>query len=473
MQIPILSGIYADTAPDFRAVYPRNLVPVPKDQGLSKGYLRPAEGIVEFATGPGVDRGGISWNGVCYRVMGTKLVRIDSGGAVTTIGDVGAGGQCSFDYSFDRLAVASGGRLYYWDGDQLTQVTDGDLGQVRDVMYVDGYFMTTDGAHLIVTELADPTQVNPLKYGSSELDADPIMRLLKLRNETHAVNRYTIEVFSNNPIDGESFPFMRNEGAQIHRGAIGTHAACVFDTGEAAGVAFLGSGRNEPPAVWFGAGGAAVPLSTDDIDETLQQYSEAQLSQAVVEPRIDSGHRLLLVHLLDRTLAYDAAASRETGRRVWHILDSSPTAGFAVYRARNLVWCYDRWLVGDPTSNKVGYLTHTTATHFGQRTQWEFSTPALYGDGRGAIVHSLELVGLPGYSALGDDPVVWCSHSGDGSTFSSERPARAGKRGQTRARIRWLRQGRVEHWRVYRFRGTSDVHMPFARLEAEIEPLAA
>jgi hypothetical protein len=39
--------------------------------------MRPADGIVEvWRRGPGANRGGINWNGVLYRVMGTKLVSV-------------------------------------------------------------------------------------------------------------------------------------------------------------------------------------------------------------------------------------------------------------------------------------------------------------------------------------------------------------------------------------------------------------
>ena len=41
MQIPILDGIYTDNNSDFRTAYPVNLIPVPKGQGISAGYLRP------------------------------------------------------------------------------------------------------------------------------------------------------------------------------------------------------------------------------------------------------------------------------------------------------------------------------------------------------------------------------------------------------------------------------------------------
>ena len=175
MQISILNGIYTDGASDFRTAYPRNLVPVPKQQGISQGYLRPAEGIVQFGVGPGSDRGGINWNNRCYRVMGTKLCAVESDGTTTILADVGGNDQVVLDYSFDRLAIVSAGRLFYWNGSVLTEVTDPDLGIVNDLVWVDGYFVTTDGTSLVVTELNDPTAVNPLKYGSSESNPDPIL----------------------------------------------------------------------------------------------------------------------------------------------------------------------------------------------------------------------------------------------------------------------------------------------------------
>ena len=112
MQIPIVKGIYANSDSDFRIAYPRNLVPIPAAQGISQGYLRPADGVVQFSQGPGVDRGGINWNGTCYRVMGSKLIEVAEDGSIVVIGDVGGTGQVTLDYSFDRLAIASGNRLF-------------------------------------------------------------------------------------------------------------------------------------------------------------------------------------------------------------------------------------------------------------------------------------------------------------------------------------------------------------------------
>jgi hypothetical protein len=467
VQIAIVNGIYTDNGPDFRTSYPVNFIPVPKGNGISDGFLRPADGLVANGTGPGIDRGGINWNGICYRVMGSKLVSVANDGSITILGDVGNNNKLvSMTYSFDRLAIASNQNLFYWSPTLgLIQVTDPDLGVVLDVVWVDGYFMTTDGEFLIVTELSDPTQVNPLKYGSSEADPDPVVALQKLRNEVYALNRNTIEVFDN--VGSELFPFQRIEGAQIQKGVIGTQACCVLNEA----IAFLGSGFNESPGIYVAANAQTQKISTQEIDMILLDYTEAQLSTVKLESRNDKAHEHLYVHLPDKTLVYDASASQVMQQPIWFTLTSS-IAGFSQYRARNLVWCYDKWLVGDPLSNNVGYMVDHISTHYGSTVRWEFATGIAYNEGRGVIVNNLELVGLTGSVAFGIDPTINTSYSTDGQTWSQQKFIKAGASGQRAKRLVWFQQGWMRNWRIQRFQGTSDAHMSFARLEAAVEPLA-
>ncbi len=465
MQIPILSGIFADGSPNFRTSYPKNMVPVPKGTGISEGYLRPGEGIVEAGTGPGINRGGINWNGTIYRVMGTKLVSIAADSTVTEIGDVGTGGRVTFDYGFTYLAIASGGRLYLYDGTTLTQVTDPDLGTVLDVVWVDGYYMTTDGEFLVVTDLDDPFSVNPLKYGSAEADPDPVEALLKLRNEIYALNRYTIEVFDN--VGATGFPFQRIAGAQIQKGTVGTHANCVFMDS----IAFLGGGRNEAPSVYMGANGSTQKIATREVEEIIATYTEAELAQAFLEERTDKAHQFLIVHLPNHTLVFDGAATQVMGQPVWFTL-SSTLVGDGKWNACTVIWCYDRWNVCHPDTDQFGYLDDTISSHWGETIGWEFGTLIVYNQGQGAIFHDLELVSLTGSTAFGVDPTIWTQYSVDGVTWSVEKPIRAGKTGERNKRLMWLQQGHMRNMRMQRFRGTSDAHVAVAALEARVEPLA-
>lgn len=461
MQIPVLSGVFTDTTPDYRVAYPRNMMPVVQKAGISNGYLKPAEGIVTVGTGLGLDRGAINWRGDCYRVMGTKLCRITP--TFSVLADVGGSGQVTMDYSFDLLAIASSGRLFFWDGFLLTENTDPDLGYVVDMLWIDGYFMVTDGTTIAVTELNDVYSVNPLKYGSSEADPDPVNGLLKFRNEVFALNRNTIELFDN--IGGSGFPFQRIESAQIMRGSIGTYTSAVF----LEQIAFLGSGRNEAPAIWLGTNSQTVKISTREVDKVLAGYTETDLSEVLLEIRVQDDMQLLYVHLPDKTLVYDGAASAKIGEYVWFVLTTS-IVGDSRYLARNFVWV-DAWLCGNPDSPVYAYLTQDISTHYGEAIGWDFSTQILWNDTKGAIFHELELSGLPGRVALGDDPVIWTSYSADGQTFSQEKPINCGKQGQRNKRLCWFQQGHMENVRIQKFRGTSQAHLPFARLDAAVEPL--
>jgi hypothetical protein len=465
MQIPILNGIYADAAPDFRTSYPKNLVPVPKQTGISGGYLRPADGVVEAGTGPGVGRGGINWNGVLYRVMGTKLVSIAENNTVTEIGDVGGTNRVTFDYGFTYLAIASNNNLFLYDGTTLTQVTDPDLGVVLDVVWVDGYYMTTDGEFLIITDLANPFAVNPLKYGSSEADPDPINALLKLRNEVYALNRNTIEVFDN--VGTTGFPFQRIAGAQIQKGAVGTHACCVFMDN----ITFMGGGRNEAPSIFMGANGSTQKIATREIEQILATYTETQLASAFLEERIDKAHQFLIIHLPNHTLVFDGAATQAMGEPVWFTLSSTLT-GDSQWKAQSVIWVYDKWQVYNPTNTQFGYLDDTISSHWGVDIGWEFGTQITYNESNGAIFHQLELVALTGHVAADTSPTIWTQYSSDGETWSVEKPVRAGTLGQRAKRLVWLQQGYMNNWRIQRFRGTSEAHISISRLEARLEPLA-
>jgi len=466
MQIPIVSGIYTDSAGDFRVSYPRNLVPVPKDQGISQGYLRPADGIVFQGASPGIGRGGVNWGGVLYRVFGDKLCSVSSEGAVAEIGYVANDGKpVTMTYSFTHLAIVSSERLFLYDGSTLTEVNDPDLGNPLTVVWIQGYFMVTDGEFLIVNDLTDPFSIQTTKYGASEADPDPVVSLLRLRNEVYALNRYTTEVFSNT--GGANFPFAAVLGAEIQKGCIGTHACTVFMDA----IAFLGSGRNEPPAIWVGSNGGAVKVSTQEIDLILQNYTEVQLADAVLEVRSDKNHEHLFVHLPDQTLVFDGKASATMGRPIWFSLGSS-LVGNSMWLCRYMVWAYDKWCVTHPTLSQVGYMTRDASSHWGESIGWEFQTPIIYNQAAGGQIHSLELIALGGRAADGVNPTVWTSYSLDGVTWGRELPMSSGLRGDRSKRMIWHRQGAFRRFRIQKFRGTSASQMSISAIDAAMEPLA-
>lgn len=461
-QIPILSGIQASEHADFDSSYPINLEPVIVESGISNGYLRLYPGTLPLGTGPGTIRGAINWDGVLYVVMGSKLASVTPAGAFTILGDVGNNGlPVSLDYSFDYLSIGSNGNLFYWDqANGLRQVTDPDLGVVIDHIFVDGYNMTTDGEFIVVTELNDPMAVDPLKYGSSESDPDPVVALKLIRNEVYAFNRNSIDVFQN--VGGNGFPFQVIPSAMIPRGSVSRSATCLI--GESA--AFVGSGRNEALGVYQVGPGTSNKLSTREIDDMLAEVEDP--TQIVLEGLSYGDQQRLLVHLPDKTLVFLPEASNAAKSLVWSV-----RKGAGVYRPRFFTLVGNDWFCGDILSSAIGKLDPSLTTDFGEVKPWEFQTQFLYNEGRGAIVHAVELVGLPGRVPFGQSGDVFFSRSLDGQAWGEERVVSSGGFGQRQTRVQHRPHWKMRNYMAMKCRGYDLAHAGWARMEAQIEPLSA
>lgn len=468
MQIGIVKGIYSDSNADFRTYYPVNMIPVPKDQAMSKGYLRPSEGIISIndSTG-GIDRGGVNWRGKHYRVIGQSLYLIQKNNTFVNLGTIKGDDQVTFDYSFDQLGICANNQLFYYNEAVLTQVTDEDLGDCKSMVFLDGYFVSTDGEFIIVTELNDPTSVDTFKYGSSEVDPDPVVALHKIKGELYAINRNTIEVFTN--VGGTGFPFRPIPTAQVSKGAISRNLTAVFEDT----LVFLGGGaKDEALSLYIAINGTHTKISTREIDQLINGYDEEDLIiDASIEVRIFDSHLFVYLHLKDVTCVYDINASRQMQTPVWHRL-SSGTSGISQYNARNFVYVYNKWYCGHTTENKIGYLSNTIQSQWGNQISWEFQVAVIYNEGRGAIVHELELIPLSGTVSIGKDPQMYTQYSKDLANFSMPSFIKTGKFGERSKRLCWRNQGKLDRYRVQRFGGNSDSHISFARLDAKIEGLA-
>lgn len=450
-QVGIQSGVKLLNG-GFATSFPINLEHRVIASGLSEGQLVSTRGAITLATGPGVTRGGIMWNGVQYRVMGTKLVSV-VGSTITQLGDVGGSGPVRFDYSFDRLAIASDGRLFYWNGTTLVDVTDPDLGQAKDIAFLGGYFITTDGEFIVTTELSDPTQVDPRKYGSAEADPDPITGVEVLNEELYAIGRHSIQPFRN--VGGTVFPFQVVVGGAIPFGCISAHAKCrVIDS-----IAFVGGGREEPLGVFVLSGGTAQRISTREIEALLDGVDESLIE---LEARRFGEDDHLILHTPKASAMLKIRAASEIGGRLWTILHSGRFSG---YRLRHAVWDGKRHVVGDLTSGKLGTLTEATESHFGDRAEWQFDAGLIFNEGRGIIVSEVELFGQ---FPLGEPTNVFLSVTRDGKVWSNEVSRyMLGLRDQ---RCIWRPNTRFPWQSGWRFRGTGRVAI--ARCEVQAEALA-
>lgn len=457
-QVGIVSGIYADAG--YRLSYPVNYYPVVMDTGLSKAWLRPTPGVEWFASGSGADRGSIVFNGMLYRVSGTQLMRVYANGVTESIGVIPGAERVAMAKSFDRICLVTAGRAWYWsEGGGLVAISDPDFSRAIDVIFIDGYFLFVDETFLFNSDLANPSSINPLSFGSAEVEGDPIVGIAKVRNEPYVCGTETIEVFQN--VGGAGFPFQRVPGAMITKGICGRFAKIELEDA----LFFVGAGRGEGASVYLAAGGQAQRVSTDEIDQRIQALTDAERAGIVCETYSANGHLFALVHLPEETLAFDVTGSKAAGAALWHVRRSDGRQ----YRPRGFQYVYGCWLVADAQTARMGSLSDQLGTEYGSSVLREFATPLGFVDGRPFIVHAAALHGAHGVIELDDSPRVSLSVSRNGVTWSQERLAASGRRGQHDYQPRWRQIGHADSQMSMRFRTTSS-YCP-ARLEITMEAL--
>jgi len=173
MKLPLIKGTRVDADAEWRDVLPTNMVGFVQTVGSWSGYLRTADGLSQFATGNGIDRGGI-WSDRFrkhFRVSGDKFVEVDQFGAVIELSAtvIPGSNQVQLDNSFNSVAFVANGDYWRWDGFALTNVSKpAGSEDFIDLCWIDGYYIFTDGENLWNTTLADEAAFNPNERAGSD-----------------------------------------------------------------------------------------------------------------------------------------------------------------------------------------------------------------------------------------------------------------------------------------------------------------
>ena len=351
------------------------------------------------------------------------------------------------------------------EANDILSSKDSGLYKVIDFVWMDGYFVFTDGVNISITSLNNPRTSSVLDYGSSEADPDNIQCLLKLRGELWAINRHTIEAFQN--VGGTTFPFARVQGTRISRGAVGTRMAAILKEQ----IVFVGGGRNEAVSVWACGNSSTLSISTREIDRILSTIPEETLSTCYSEVRIFEQHEYLYIHLPLFSLVYDATASTTLSKHIWHI-EHSGVRDPEMYRANKFIYAYNKWICFDKKSPLVGVLSTDTHTHFGVQVGWMLHTPIFFNSGQGFIVRTIELSAVSGDSQSKSTSYITSSYSENGAIWSQEIPILAHAMGYGQKRLVWFLQGVCRNRRIYRFWGSTETPLSVLSLQVDLEPLS-
>lgn len=454
MKLPLIKGTRVDADAEWRDVLPTNMVGFVQSVGSWSGYLRTADGLSQFATGVGPDRGGI-WSDRFkkhFRVSGNRFIEVDQFGNTILLGGFAIPGsnQVQMDNSFNSVAFVADGDYWRWDGSALTNVTKpAGAEDFIDLCWIDGYYIFTDGENLWNTTLADEEAFNPNERAGSDFAPDEIVGVEKTTdNKLMVFNRYTTERFYNNA--GPQFPFARIPNAAIPIGIVGTNAKASIGDGR---FVVFGGGKEYSPSFYL-LTNSYQNISTKEIDSIIDGYSDYELTNIQIEYRDTRDQELVICHLPRNTLVYDITLSGALGSNIWYEWNSGENTWRGVngvYDPRNVDDQASSWIYGDKQDSTIGRLDETLCTQYGETVEWVCKTPLVR---VGTTIAVVELVTAPGHSTVKDD-VVYISTTKDGALFGPEVLVPRGNQGSYQERLIRRRLGDYPRWFGMRIRGKS------------------
>lgn len=413
--IPLIKG-QRKSKYDYRDNLPVNMTAVVSQVEGDTGYLLAHDGLTEFADTFGTARGGYFNErlNTQFRVSGTRLERVNTDGTTTNIGDIGGTDICSFSESFNTQAVVSNGKLWLYDGFNLTPVNDPSFSIPIDITWFNSIYVLTDGEALYHTEVGEDYDFGALAYTSSEFATDPIKGLLRTdSNEIIAFNRYSTEFFyfnANAPTNGSVLQRINGKSSRI--GIVGTHCKCFLD----GNIFILGGRKEESPSIHNFAGATVNTIATREVDKLIAKYTEDELQSVYMESRTVDRDKFILVHLPEETLLYNHTVALQAGQgAAWTILKTGENdewrGKFGVFDPR-----ISKWVYGDKMESKLAYLDDQSFAQYGEEQECLFYTPII--PAKRVSINSVEIDTIPGYTA--DVETCALSISYDGVAWGQE-----------------------------------------------------
>lgn len=460
--ITLIKGDRIDIDTDYRDALPQNMYAIEKPILGAEGYMLCYPGLTDHATGFGADRGAFYNDRFreLYRLSGQNFIKVSTSGNVTSLGTITGTKQASMSYSFNTQSIVADGRMYLYDGATLSEVTDSDLGNPIDHIWIDGYYLLTDGEYIYHTNIDDETSIDPLDFGTAEYSPDGSKGLGKTQdNKVIVFGRYTTESFFND-ITNPHFSFSRIEARAKKIGIVATHAKCAV--GDAWYI--TGGKREDGIFVYIMQGGVYGKVSSREIDKILGTYTDTDLVDIRMESRQEDDITFVLLHLPNEVLCLNVNIAKSQGvDYAWSILRSGPT-GASRYSAINGVFDerIGQWVFGDKGSGQIGVLDDTVFTQYGDLQEWILYSPLL--DLETMSLDEVVIETIPGNTA-DNDATVAISLTYDGLSYGKEWFQLYGEANEYNQRFIIRRLGYVRDWVGFKFRGATKSRMAFALMK--------
>lgn len=455
--LPIGQGFYVDESLPVSAQSCVNCYPhIPKTKTITDAAVIGVSGI-DFALESYSTtqlRGLHVMNGVAYFIKDDKLYSLtyteDTFGVRTyaenllSATTISGSGQCVMANNGIQLMIVSpdynnqfNAWVYSTATTTLVQVSDADFdGPVNYVTYYGGYFLfaKADSNKFFSSDLRDGLTYVALDFSSAESDPDNIVSMAVLNNILYIMGTAVTEQWQNVPV-GSGFPFVSIVSGGLQKGCLAPRSLIDFG----GSLVWIGSGRNEQPAIWSTSGAEPQRLSTPAIDNLINSGGVTKLAEAYALTWSTKGHTFVCFNVPEVcSVVYDLS----TG--LWHTRESFDSSGNVIpWRVSGIVTAYSVQIVSDNIDGRIGIMNDETYTEYGSNINSYFVCPAIDNNGNPFTVNSVEMMMETGTCDIDQSPVVRMAVSTDGGrTFLPEISRDLGLTGDYERRISWDLLGR-------------------------------
>lgn len=396
-----------------------------------------APGTSTFATvGRGPIRGSIEMNGVGYIVSGSEFYSIAANGTSQLLGDGITGfAPISMDGNGFEIVIVNGqfGYSYLLANGTFVQISDPSFIPSFTVTVINSIFaFDWPGTNkFFISNVLDGRSYDALDFSSAESSPDFVKAVRNRNGLLMVFGAKTIEPWDNT--GASSFPFARLKGGTIDRGIESPLALEVEDSS----IFFLGD-----DLVFYRLNGLQLlRISTYALEIAWDKY--ATTDDAFCFKISLAGHKFIYVTFPTEgaTFVYDIATN------LWHERVSWDPTGIEVrWRVNCAVNVYNKNLVGDANSGKVGLVSREVYTEFGDPIITTLCSPPIYKAGQQISIPIFELdmqTGVGATTGQGDDPQAMMSYSIDGGyTYTQPQEwTTMGRLGAYDTRLKWNRLG--------------------------------
>jgi hypothetical protein len=272
-----------------------------------------------------------------YAVIGNKVIKINSTGTQTNIGDITAApGQVTMTDNGDQVTIQLPSGITYYctpTAGSLTQITDGDFNNSGSVTTLDGFTISAllDSNEFQWSDVNNTQNWSPLNAATVEANSSKIVRVYQNNLELWFFKENITQVYYNT---GSGSPlFQRKEGVYIEKGCAAKHSVATMDNS----FFFLGNDR----LVYQTVGYQLRPISTFPISQEFETYSV--IDDAIAFTYIQDGHKFYAITFptANKTWEYDITTE------LWHERQSVDDKRNIRWRANCHAYFAGKNLVGD------------------------------------------------------------------------------------------------------------------------------